>query len=110
MGKLSDAARALAVLAAIVGAFVTLPSAAAILLVLGGISALDNSGDNVKIYTSAIVLTVGAASLSAIPVVGSYLVAIFSGLGTALVGASVVGITLSAYHRLRADWAPKAAA
>jgi hypothetical protein len=88
----------LAVLLAIVSAFVSVPMSAAALLVLGGIGALNNSNHpdlRLRIYAAAILLILGAKSLTAIPVVGDPLAAIFSGIATAFIGASVVGITLA---------------
>jgi hypothetical protein len=88
----------LAVIVAIVSAFVVIPDLNAILLILGGIGALNtmNAPDlRLRIYAAAIVLMLGAKSLAEIPAVGDYLATIFSGVGTAFVGASVVSITLA---------------
>jgi hypothetical protein len=95
---------------AIVAAFTTaIPSVALILLVLGGVSAFGNSGeDNVRVFLIAIVLTVGSASLKAIPGAGDYLASIFTNIGVAAFGASVVGVTLGLYRRILADWSAKA--
>jgi len=110
MQKLYTAARAIAVLVAIVAAFVTIPYVAVILLVLGAISAIGNSAEtNTRVFLVAIVLTVGSKSLEAIPAIGTYLSTIFGGIGTAAIGASILAITLTLYNRTIADWNAKAA-
>lgn len=109
MGKLYAIARGLAVLLAIVAAFVTIPYAVPILLVLGALSAIANTPEqNTRIFVITIVLLLGAKALTDLPGVGTYLSAIFSNLGTALVGASMVAIALGAYSRIKSDWAPSA--
>jgi hypothetical protein len=94
----------LAVIVAIVSAFVAIPDLNAILLILGGIGALntlDAPDLRLRIYAAAVVLMLGARALADIPAVGDYLATIFSGVGTAFVGASVVGITLAIYGMTR---------
>jgi hypothetical protein len=93
-----------AVILAIVAAFVSIPMAAAIMLVLGGIGGLDNANApdvRLRIYAATIVLVLGAKSLTAIPAVGAPLAAIFGGVALVLVGASVVGITLAIVQLVR---------
>jgi hypothetical protein len=92
------------VILAIVTAFVSIPMAAAIMLVLGGIGGLDNANApdvRLRIYAATIVLVLGAKSLAAIPAVGAPLAAIFGGVATVLIGASVVGITLAIFQLLK---------
>ncbi|HEV2365283.1 MAG TPA: hypothetical protein VGS12_13930 [Caulobacteraceae bacterium] len=111
MTKIYAAARALAVLVAIAAAFATIPSVAVILLVLGGIAGIGNTAeDNMRVFLVAIVLMVGAASLKAIPSVGDYLTTIFTGIGTAAFGASVVGVCMGLWRRTMADWSGSAPA
>lgn len=111
MGKLYAVARGLAVLLAIVAAFVTVPYLVPILLVLGALSAIGNTPEqNTRIFMITIVLLLGAKALVDLPGVGTYLSAIFGNLGTALVGASMVAIALGAYSRIKSDWAPAASA
>ena len=106
MDKIFTISTLLAVLLAIVTAFVSVPMSAAALLILGGIGAIKNPPDmRLRIYAAAIILTLGAKSLSAIPTVGDYLAAIFTGVGIALTGASVVGITVAIYQLLRSNLA-----
>ena len=104
MQKLYTISMLIAVILAIVTAFVSIPMAAAILLVLGGIGGLDNVNApdvRLRIYAATIVLLLGAKSLTAIPAVGESLAAIFAGVGTVLIGASVVGVTAAIVQLLR---------
>ena len=105
MEKVSAAARALAVILAIVSAFVASPLIAPILLVLGGIAAIGNTPErNSKNYLITIVLILGARTLQVIPYAGPYLAAIFAALGVAFVGASIVAITITLEYRIKRDW------
>jgi hypothetical protein len=107
LSKICNAARALAVLLAVVAAFVTIPYVVPILLVLGAISAITNTPENnARVFVITIVLLLGAKSLGDIPAVGTWLSAIFGNLGTALVGASMMAIALGAYTRVKSDWMP----
>ena len=104
MTKIYTISTLLAVILAIVTAFVSVPMAAAALLILGGIGAIDNPPDlRLRIYAATIVLILGAKTLTAIPVVGDPLAAIFAGVAIALTGASVVGVTLGIYQSLRTN-------
>jgi hypothetical protein len=105
MGKLYAVARALAVLVAIAAAFVTVPYVAIVLLVLGAISAIGNTAENnIRVFLVAIVLAVGSKALIAIPTVGADLSVIFGGIGTAAIGASIVGVCTGLYARTKSDW------
>ena len=111
MEKICAISFLLAVLLAIVSAFVSVPMSAAILLVLGGVGALNNTTHpdlRLRIYAAAILLILGAKSLTAIPAVGEGLAAIFSGIATVFIGASVVGITLAVYQLLASNLLKKA--
>lgn len=102
MSKVYAGALALGVLAAVLAAFVSIPSVALVLLVLGGISAMGNTPeDNTRLYLVTLVLAVGARALDAVPVAGSDLVTIFSGLGEVAVGGSLVAIVISLFHALK---------
>jgi hypothetical protein len=75
-------------------------------LILGGIGALNNANHpdlRLRIYAAAILLILGAKTLTAIPVVGDPLAAIFSGIAVAFTGASVVGITLAVYQLIKSN-------
>jgi hypothetical protein len=105
MNVISAAARALAVILAIVSAFIFVPLMPALLLVLGGIAAIKNNSEkNSRNFLMTIVLLLGAKTLSAIPVIGSYLVTIFTSLGIAFVGASMVAIVVTLAYRFKRDW------
>jgi len=105
MERFSAVGRALAVILAIVSAFVSNPIIAPLLLLFGGIAAIGNTPErNTKNYQMAIVLVIGANLLEAVPYIGSYLVAIFTGLGIAFVGASIVAITITLEQRITRDW------
>jgi len=102
--KLYTISTLVAVILAIVTAFVSIPMAAAIMLVLGGIGGFDNANApdvRLRIYAATIVLILGAKSLTAIPAVGAPLAAIFAGLATVLIGASVVGISLAIFQLVK---------
>ena len=111
MDKICGIARALAILLAVVSPFVAVPEVSAILIGLGVIAGITNTPDDrMRLFLITTVLMLGAKSLTAIPVAGADLAAIFGALGMGTLGASVTGIVLGIYHRLTADWAPKAAA
>jgi hypothetical protein len=105
LDKLCALARAVAILIAIVAAFVAIPQAAAILLVLGGIAAICNTPeDNLRIYIVTIVLLGYSQALDVIPVVGTPLAEIFGNVGTATLGYSVVAIAIRIVLRIKNDW------
>lgn len=111
MAKLYPIVRIIAVLVAIAAAFVMIPQATAILLVLGAISGVGNSNDdNMRVFVITIVLAVAAKQLSAIPAVGDYLVTIFTGIGAATFGASASGIAMGLYRRTVGELLTKPAA
>lgn len=106
MNKVYALARLLAVLAAIAAAFVEVPYIAAILLVLGAIAGLGVARDDrTRLYVVTLLLVAASKFLEGIPgVTGTYLAAIFTGLGTAYVGASLVALTHSLLTHIREDW------
>jgi hypothetical protein len=105
MNKLPAVARALAVILAIASAFISGPLVAPFLLLFGGIAAIGNSPErNSKNILMAIVLILGAKTLETVPFTGSYLATIFSSLGTAFVGASIIAITITLAFRIERDW------
>ncbi|HWE98912.1 MAG TPA: hypothetical protein VG248_03865 [Caulobacteraceae bacterium] len=108
MEKVWAGARALAVVVAIVGAFVTVPYIGVLLLVLGGFAAIGSTAENsMRVYLIAAVLVLGSKELAVIPAVGTYLASIFGSIGTAAVGASVVSIAIGLYRLTMAEFAPK---
>ena len=105
MNVISAAARALAVILAIVSAFISAPLTPLLLLVLGGIAAIKNNSEkNSRNFLMTIVLIFGAKTLSVIPFIGSYLATIFASLGIAFVGASMVAIVVTLAYRFKRDW------
>jgi hypothetical protein len=111
MKQVYAGARVLALVVAVLAAFVTIPYVATILLVLGAISVIGNTQeDNLRTYAVAVVLLVGSKELAAIPSAGSYLATIFGGIGTAAFGASALGVLLSVYRMTMAAFAPAKAA
>jgi len=105
MERFSAVGRALAVILAIVSGFVSNPIIAPLLLLFGGIAAIGNTPErNIKNYQMAIILVVGSSLLEAVPYIGGYLDTIFSSLGMAFVGASMVAITITLEQRIVRDW------
>ncbi len=105
MHKVTAAARLLAVLLAIASAFINVAVMAPVLFILGGIAAIGNTSDrNAKNYLITIVLILGATTLRVIPYIGGYLATIFTSLGIAFIGASIVAITITLEARMRQDW------
>ena len=110
MDKICAIARALAIALAVVSAFVAVPQAVTLLVVLGAVAGItDAQEDRARLMLITTVLFLGAKSLTAIPVAGADLAAVFGALGMATFGASLTGIVMGAYGRVMADWAPKAA-
>lgn len=105
MNEIAAAARGLAVILSIVSAFVSVPLTAPLLLVFGGIAAIKNDSErNARNFLITIVLLLGAKTLEVLPVVGVQLAAIFTSLGIAFVGASIVAIVITLTLRLKRDW------
>ena len=105
MTKISALGRAIAILLAIASAFVSSPMIVPLLIIFGGIAAIGNTPErNSKNYEMAIILVLGAPMLGAIPYTGSYLATIFTSLGAAFVGASIVAITITLEQRVQRDW------
>jgi len=92
----------LAVLLAIVGAFVTIPYLAAMLVVLGLIGGVCIAGeDHVRVIVSALALTALAGVLGNIPAVGHYLNGIVANLGLMASGAAIIIILGNVYRRFK---------
>ena len=105
MTKLSAVGRLLAVLLAIVSAFVSSPIIVPLLLIFGGLAAIGNTPDrNSKNYLITLVLILGSHMLDSFPYVGPYLATIFLSLGAAFVGASIIAIAITLERRIVADW------
>ena len=105
MNEIAAAARGLAVILSIVSAFVSVPLTAPLLLIFGGIAAIKNDSErNARNFLITLVLLLGAKSLEVLPAVGPYLATIFTSLGLAFVGASIVAIVITLAYRLKRDW------
>ncbi|HWU56099.1 MAG TPA: hypothetical protein VN175_11405 [Rhizomicrobium sp.] len=105
MNEICAASRALAIILAIVSAFISVPLTAPLLIVFGGIAAIKNNSEkNSRNYMITIVLLLGAKSLEVLPVVGTPLATIFTSLGIAFVGASIVAIVITLAYRIKRDW------
>jgi hypothetical protein len=105
MNEICAAARALAVLLAIVSAFVSVPLTAPLLLLFGGIAAIKNDSEkNTRNFIITIVLLLGAPTLAVLPAVGQHLAVMFASLGIAFVGASIVAIVITLALRIKRDW------
>jgi hypothetical protein len=92
----------LGVVLAIVGAFVAIPYAGAILLILGlvvGTSVLAEH--HVRVMVSALVLTGLSNLFAAIPGVGDYLATIFTNIGVLAAGAAFMIILRNLYARFK---------
>jgi hypothetical protein len=91
-----------AVAAAIVGAFVTIPNLATLLIILGLIGGFTiDAPDHVRVIVSALALTALAGTLNSIPSVGSYLTAIVGNLGVIVSGVAIMIILRNVYNRFR---------
>ena len=105
MSKISALGRALAVLIAIVSAFISNPIIVPLLIIFGGLAAIGNTPErNSKNYLMTVVLILGSQTLQGVPYVGSYLATIFGSLGVAFVGASIIAITITLQQRIQRDW------
>lgn len=110
MNEICAAARALAVLLAIVSAFITTPLTGPLLLLFGGIAAIRNDSEkNTRNFIITIVLLLGAPALAVLPMVGPNLATMFSSLGLAFVGASIVAIVITLALRIKRDWTKRTA-
>ena len=105
MNEMCAAARALAIILSIVSAFITVPLTAPLLLFFGGIAAIKNDSEkNSRNYLITVVLLLGAKTLEVVPAIGAHLATIFTSLGIAFVGASIVAIVITLAYRLKRDW------
>lgn len=88
---------------AIVGAFVAIPYAALILLVIGLIIGYGIAGaDHVRVIVSALALSAFAGHFGAVPSdVGTYLVAIVSNVGALAAGAALAIILVNIVNRFK---------
>ena len=105
MNEMCAAARALAIILSIVSAFISVPLTAPLLLLFWGIAAIKNNSEkNSRNYLITVVLLLGAKTLEVVPAIGAQLATIFTSLGIAFVGASIVAIVITLAYRLKRDW------
>jgi hypothetical protein len=90
------------ILLAIVGAFVSIPYAAAILLILGLFIGLSIIPDHhIRVMVSALVLAGLSHTFDAIPQIGSYLATILSSFGVLTAGAALMIVMRNIYLRFK---------
>lgn len=90
------------VLIAVLGAFMDVPYAGAILVVLGLVIGYTIAGeDHVRVLVTALVLGTLSGVLNEIPEIGFYLAKIFSGIGTLAAGSALTIISRNVYNRFK---------
>jgi hypothetical protein len=91
-----------ALVVAVVGAFVDIPQAALLLLVLGLVAGWGVAGEHhVRVIVSALALAGVGGSLNAVPAVGGYLAAIVSALAVFSAGAALTIIVRNMVERFK---------
>ncbi|MGA3156442.1 MAG: hypothetical protein ABSE43_02605 [Steroidobacteraceae bacterium] len=89
-------------LVAVVGAFCTIPYAAAILVLIGlVVGTAIAPEDHVRVIVSALALASLSGVLTAIPAVGPYLAAILTNVSVITAGAALMIIVLNIYRRFK---------
>jgi hypothetical protein len=92
-----------AMLLAVVGAFVPIPYAAALLAVLGAVASFSVLPEHhVRVLASALVLHASANAYDAVPALGPHLTAILGNAGVAVAGAAVAIIVRNMIDRAKA--------
>lgn len=100
--KLEKILGLIAIILAIVGAFVTIPYLAAALVVIGLVIGFSiDAADHVRVIVSALALTALAGVLGSIPAIGSHLTNIVSSLGVLAAGAAIMIILRNMYARFK---------
>lgn len=91
-----------AIAIAIIGAFVDIPYAGLVLVLLGLVAGFAMAAeDHVRVLVSALVLTSLSGVLMNIPEIGTYLTSIFSAAGTFAAGAALMIITRNVWRRYK---------
>ena len=91
-----------AVALAVVGAFVTIPNVAAVLVVLGLVIGFSIDGaDHVRVIVSALALAALSGTLGAIPAVGGHLANIVGSIGVVTAGGAIMIILRNVYARFK---------
>lgn len=92
----------IAIILAIVGAFVTIPYLAAALVIIGLVIGLSiDAPDHVRVIVSAVALTALAGALGGIPSIGVRLTNIVSSLGILAAGGAIMIILRNMYARFK---------
>lgn len=87
---------------AVLGAFIEVPYAGAILVVLGLVAGVSVAAeDHVRVLVTALVLATLSSVLGNIPGVGMYLAAIASAVGTFAAGAALTIISRNVWKRFK---------
>jgi hypothetical protein len=87
---------------AVIGAFVEIPYAGLLLVLLGLIGGYAMATeDHVRVLVSALVLAALSGVLTNIPEIGSYLTSIYSAAGTFAAGAGLMIITRNVWRRYK---------
>ena len=91
-----------AVAIAVIGAFVEIPYAGLLLVLLGLVAGFAIAAeDHVRVLVSALVLTSLSGVLMNIPSIGQYLTSIFSAAGTFAAGAAIMIIARNIWRRYK---------
>ena len=91
-----------AIAIAVLGAFVDIPHAGLLLVVLGLAGGYAVAAeDHVRVLVSALVLTSLSGVLMNIPNLGQYLTSIFSAVGTFAAGAALMIVTRNIWRRYK---------
>ncbi len=91
-----------AIAIAIVGAFVEIPYAGLLLVLLGLAAGVAMAAeDHVRVLVSALVLTSLSGVLMNIPELGQYLTSIFSAAGTFAAGAALMIVSRNVWKRYK---------
>jgi len=87
---------------AVIGAFVEIPYAGLLLVVLGLVAGYAMAAeDHVRVLVSALVLASLSGVLMNIPEIGQYLTSIFSAAGTFAAGAALMIISRNIWKRYK---------
>ena len=91
-----------AILIAVVGAFVDIPQSGLILILLGIVGGYAVAAeDHVRVLVTALVLNALPGQLNLIPEIGEYLYKIFSAAGVFLAGAALMIISRNIWRRYK---------
>jgi hypothetical protein len=91
-----------AIAIAVLGAFVEIPYAGTLLVLLGLVSGYAVAAeDHVRVLVTALVLTSLSGVLMNIPELGPYLTSIFSAAGTFAAGAALMIVTRNIWRRFK---------